>query len=193
MSLRNLGAASRYAAPFLFTVPILLACATPDAPMGSPIEAAPMGQPPGPPPGPQPCTAEADCADVCPPGSEACTCHQPPKGSKICVPTCAEDGDCPSVPDGPDLVCITSEGICAPPTPPPPPPPPPPQACRSDEDCAEGCPPGSKGCACHEAPHGETVCVPTCSADADCPALPNGPAMTCLDGGVCAPPPPPEP
>ncbi|MBW2453587.1 MAG: hypothetical protein JRI68_03715 [Deltaproteobacteria bacterium] len=200
MNLRTPVAASRYAVPLVFAVPVLLACAVPDGPVastadevgasdGQPLEATQAAEPPGPPPGPQPCSAEADCVNACPPGSKACTCHQPPHGPKICVPTCAGDGDCPSVPDGPHLVCITSEGICAPPHPPPPRP----QTCDSEEDCAEGCPPGSKGCTCHETPHGDTICVPTCSVDADCPALPHGLAMTCLEGGICAPPHPPPP
>jgi len=199
MLLRNPTAAARYAVPLTFTLPVLLACAVPDAPLTAanehstaedqPLEGPGEGQPPGPPPGPRSCAAEEDCSDACPPDAKGCTCHQPPHGAKICVPTCADDGDCPSLPHGPPLKCITAEGICAPPQPPPPPPKP----CSTTADCVDACPPGAKGCTCHVTPHDEKLCVPTCDADADCPAPPHGPPMTCLEGGICAPPHPPPP
>ena len=67
--------------------------------------------------------------------------------------------------------------------------PPPPKPCSSEADCDGACPPGSAGCTCAATPHGQ-ACVPSCSADADCPAVP-GPPLGC-DEGVCRPPPPPE-
>ncbi|MBW2528680.1 MAG: hypothetical protein JRI23_31185 [Deltaproteobacteria bacterium] len=141
----------------------------------------------GPPPGPPPCDTSEDCTDRCPPGSAGCACHQVPHGGKLCIPTCAEDADCPELPEGgPELRCV--EGIC---TPPHPPPGPGPKPCQAEQDCEEACPPGSAGCTCHQTP-GPKLCVPTCAEDEDCPAPPGGggPPMRCVDG-VCAPPPPP--
>ncbi|MBI5531570.1 MAG: hypothetical protein HY898_02570 [Deltaproteobacteria bacterium] len=72
-----------------------------------------------------------------------------------------------------------------------PPPPPRPALCSTQQDCADRCPPGSKGCSCVPAPDDKHVCAPTCASDADCP---QGPVfqLKCHDG-FCAPPPPPPP
>ena len=72
-----------------------------------------------------------------------------------------------------------------------PPPPPRPALCNAQSDCTDKCPPGSKGCACVDAPDGKKVCAPTCNADTDCPAVPVF-ELKCHDN-VCAPPPPPPP
>lgn len=147
-------------------------------------------------PGPKMCQAESDCADACPPGSQGCTCHQVPHGPKLCLPTCAADADCPDLEVGPTLVCMA--GVCAPDGPPPPPPGPPggegPPLCSNQADCDDGCPEDFAGCACHQPPHGPKICVPTCSADADCPSIGEGFGLNCVDG-ICAPPmaPPPPP
>jgi len=70
-------------------------------------------------------------------------------------------------------------------------PPPRPPLCKSDADCDASCPPEAKGCACHAVPgHDQSVCVPTCNQDSDCPAPPGAPQLRCNEG-VCAPPPPP--
>ncbi len=60
-----------------------------------------------------------------------------------------------------------------------------PATCNSDGDCTGKCPQGTVGCACTQAPQGK-IGAPTCSKDADCPALPNGQPSTC-QGGLCKP------
>lgn len=138
-----------------------------------------------PPPRPAPCESSASCRDACPPGSKACVCAAVgPRGEKACVPACDGDADCPSPPDGAKLQC--REGICAPDKRPPPPP----KRCDDDAACTEGCPPGAKGCACHQTPHGDKVCAPTCGTDADCPKGEGIPPLTCREG-FCVPPGPP--
>ena len=62
--------------------------------------------------GPASCETESDCAGECPDGSVGCTCHQRPSGDLICVPTCANNDDCPIGPAG-QLQC-NGEGICVP-------------------------------------------------------------------------------
>lgn len=158
-----------------------------------PADGDEQGRPP--PPGPPPCETEGDCTDSCPPDFHGCTCHQLPHGPKLCVPTCAEDADCPELPPGaPQLSC--REGICAPTGPPPPPPVggdhPGPKPCSAEPDCDGACPPGSQGCTCHQVPHGLKLCVPTCDDASDCPKPPGGPPLGCREG-ICAPPFPPPP
>lgn len=145
----------------------------------------PRASQPPPPKRPPTCKSEQDCSKGCPPGSRGCTCHALPHGPSVCVPTCAADGDCPAIPGVPPLSC--RDGICA-----PPPPPPRPAACETEQDCVSACPPGASGCTCRPLPEIDTVCVPVCTTDADCPSLPAGPPLTCHDG-ACAPPPPPRP
>ncbi len=60
--------------------------------------------------GPSPCENEGDCEGACPPESAGCTCGETPMGS-LCVPTCAEDADCPEGPEG-GLVC--RDNVCRP-------------------------------------------------------------------------------
>lgn len=147
-------------------------------PPGGPSSEQPPKRPPL-------CKTNADCEGACPTGSKGCTCHALPDGNSVCVPSCASDADCPTPPGAPPLKC--HEGICA-----PPPPPPKPAACETESDCSDACPPGAKACTCRPAPKAEKICMPVCSADADCPKLPGGPPLACHDG-VCAPPPPPKP
>jgi len=154
---------------------------------GEPFDSPPPGEQgdKAPPKRPPLCKTQAECANACPPGSKGCTCHALPDGNSVCAPTCSADADCPALPSAPPLAC--RDGVCA-----PPPPPPPPKACETETDCADACPPGAKGCACRPAPKADKICVPVCSQDADCPALPFGPPLACHDG-TCAPPPPPKP
>ncbi len=66
--------------------------------------------------------------------------------------------------------------------------PPGPATCTIDDDClAEGtCPPdATMGCTCEDI-GGESICVPACSIDADCPTGMNGEEMAC-QGGMCVP------
>lgn len=136
--------------------------------------------PPGPPPAPKACQAPQDCQGACPPGSKGCTCATTPRGDSVCAPSCSVDADCPA-PPGMSGKC--ERGVCAPP------PPPRPKTCQSASDCTDACPPGSRACTCAATPHGEKVCAPACSADADCPSVPGVPLLHCHDGS-CAPPPP---
>ena len=69
-------------------------------------------------------------------------------------------------------------------------PPPRPPQCSKQEDCANKCPSGSKGCACVAGPEGHKGCVPTCEADADCPSIPEV-QLKCHER-ICVPPPPPR-
>lgn len=63
-----------------------------------------------------------------------------------------------------------------------------PPSCEGPEDCVGQCPPGAVGCTCAEDPMGASICVPTCSSDADCTALSGGPPLTCDEGaGICVP------
>ncbi len=132
-------------------------------------------------------------------------CAETPEGD-ICVAACAEDGDCPTAPDGATLVCDTEAGACVPedalPT-----------GCESDDDCEDGetcdvetgacgavdpgpeceedcsiaCPDEPLGCACGETPEGP-ACVPACETDEDCPAAPDGASLVCdVAAGVCTP------
>jgi len=134
------------------------------------------------PPAPKTCQSQQDCNGACPSGSKGCACVSSPRGEKVCAPTCNADADCPVPPGAPPGKCDEG-GICAPP------PPPRPKTCQSVNDCSGACPPGSKGCTCAPTPHGQNVCAPTCSADADCPSVPGVPPLHCREG-VCAPPPP---
>lgn len=64
--------------------------------------------------GPQSCTADADCIGAkCPQGSKAgCKCAQvPDQTSKVCVPQCKANADCPA-PPGQAGKCMTAQGIC---------------------------------------------------------------------------------
>lgn len=137
-------------------------------------------QPPAP-PRPRPCETSADCNQGCPDGSAGCACLPVgPEGEKLCVPTCHEDADCPAAPHGGNLQC--REGACVPDRPPPRPPKP----CQSDSDCDGACPPGAKGCACHQPPHGGKVCAPTCGTDTDCPRGEGLPLLSCKEN-FCVP------
>ena len=136
-----------------------------------------------PPKRPPLCKTNAECTKGCPPESKGCTCHALPDGPSICVPTCSADADCPTGPGIPPLRC--KEGVCAPPPPPKPP------ACQTDGDCKDKCPPGAS-CACREAPLPAKICVATCGADSDCPAIPGAPPLVCADG-TCHPAKPPPP
>jgi len=140
-----------------------------------------------PPPRPPRCESSDECADLCPRGSQGCDC-QPvgPNGEKICVPTCGSDADCPTPPDGIEIAC--RDGVCAPAGPPPGGPRP--KQCDGDAACADACPPGAKGCACHQTPHGDKVCAPTCGTDADCPSGEGVPPLSCREN-FCVPPGPP--
>ena len=61
-----------------------------------------------------------------------------------------------------------------------------PKTCSAPADCAlADCPPGSKGCTCGQTPMG-SICIPTCTTNADCPMGPMGMTLTCKMG-VCAP------
>jgi hypothetical protein len=60
-----------------------------------------------------------------------------------------------------------------------------PKQCAAEQDCSGACPPEAKGCACADAPDGKR-CLPTCTADADCPTLP-GSALVCSPQKVCMP------
>lgn len=63
--------------------------------------------------GPASCEEESDCVGQCPAEAKGCTCHQNPRGEKICVPTCDTNADCPQGPAG-QLTCNVAEGICVP-------------------------------------------------------------------------------
>jgi hypothetical protein len=63
--------------------------------------------------GPKACAMDTDCTGACPGGSKGCKCVAPPMMSKICVPTCTVDGDCPTPPMG-SLRCDTQQGVCVP-------------------------------------------------------------------------------
>jgi hypothetical protein len=66
--------------------------------------------------GPSPCTTETDCkvAGACPPDAgRGCTCAQTPEGTRLCIPACRSDSDCPK-PPGVTLRCHTEQGICVP-------------------------------------------------------------------------------
>lgn len=167
------------------TIAVAAACATtPDPALAEDSQEAAASladqQKRRPPPRPPSCESNDDCVDACPDGSQGCTCHETPHG-KACIPTCSEDSDCPDVGE-PELRC--HEGVCK-----PPPGPPPPTKCSEQADCADACPPGSKGCVCHDTPHGKT-CAPSCSEADDCPGPDGAPPATCEDG-ICRPPPPP--
>jgi hypothetical protein len=60
-----------------------------------------------------------------------------------------------------------------------------PPTCTAEKDCANACPPGTKGCTCAQTPNGG-LCIPTCETDADCPARPTG-ALTCSPQKTCTP------
>ena len=63
-----------------------------------------------------------------------------------------------------------------------------PAACGVQADCeaADACPPDAgKGCTCTTTPQGK-LCIPACTADADCPKPPNQ-TLTCGAAGVCVP------
>jgi hypothetical protein len=137
--------------------------------------------PPRPPPRPPRCEDDDDCA-ACP--SEAgYACRAAPDGTRVCLPLCAVDSDCPRLEGVPPLSC--RDGVCVPPPPPPRPP-----ACEADADCA-GCP-FAGGCGCRPTPDGTTVCLPLCATDADCPHPDGMPPLACHDG-ACVPPGPPPP
>jgi hypothetical protein len=62
-----------------------------------------------------------------------------------------------------------------------------PPSCIEESDCSGLCPAGSIGCTCHERPSGDSVCVPTCSSDADC-AVASPLPLTCDEAqGICIP------
>ena len=64
--------------------------------------------------------------------------------------------------------------------------PPGPPLCQSESHCAEHCPNDAMGCPCVEHPHGDSVCVPICLEDADCPAGHHD--LVCdLDASICVP------
>ena len=58
------------------------------------------------------------------------------------------------------------------------------RACTSASECTGACPPGSVGCTCSTTPMG-SLCVPTCTTNADCPPRP-GTTLVCRMG-ICAP------
>lgn len=61
-----------------------------------------------------------------------------------------------------------------------------PKSCASPADCAiTDCPPGSKGCTCGQTPMG-SLCIPTCTTNADCPMGPMGMQLNC-NNGQCGP------
>ncbi len=60
-----------------------------------------------------------------------------------------------------------------------------PGSCKTDSDCKGKCPPNIKQCGCADTPGGK-FCVPTCSADKDCPQF-GKTTMTCTQQGHCAP------
>ena len=70
-----------------------------------------------PPPPPKRCDDDAACAGECPAGAKGCACHQPPRGDKVCAPTCGTDADCPTGEGIPPLSC--HDGFCVPAGPPP--------------------------------------------------------------------------
>ncbi len=118
------------------------------------------------------------CGDgVCDPGETEATC---PADCGPVTPTCG-DGVCDP---GEAATCLQD---C----------PPGPAPCVSDLDCTlpETCPPDAAlGCVCREAPTGESVCMPACLTDADCPVPPTGGTLVCSAEGTCGPPtePPPD-
>lgn len=64
-----------------------------------------------------------------------------------------------------------------------------PVECQVEADCdAPGaCPDDAvKGCTCQSTPMGETLCIPACDVDADCPVDPNM-ALECAPEGFCVP------
>jgi len=62
-----------------------------------------------------------------------------------------------------------------------------PPSCEEEADCTGQCPDGAQGCTCHQRPTGESVCVPTCSTDADC-ELDIPISLTCDEArGICHP------
>lgn len=61
-----------------------------------------------------------------------------------------------------------------------------PKSCTTPADCmVTDCPPGSKGCTCGQTPMG-SLCIPTCTTNADCPMGPMGMQLSCKNG-VCGP------
>ena len=60
-----------------------------------------------------------------------------------------------------------------------------PKQCAAAADCTGACPPEARGCTCADAPDGKR-CLPTCTTDQDCPALPGG-ALVCSAQKVCMP------
>lgn len=66
--------------------------------------------------------------------------------------------------------------------------PPGPPPCESEAECQANCPPEAVGCACTESPRGDSICIPVCASDEDCPRLERGPNLVCdVDRGFCAP------
>jgi hypothetical protein len=62
-----------------------------------------------------------------------------------------------------------------------------PPACEQESDCDDLCPEGAaKGCTCHQNPMGNTICVPKCDSDADCPN-PEGMTLICNNNSICVP------
>ena len=62
-----------------------------------------------------------------------------------------------------------------------------PASCDVEADCDSACPADAAGCTCADSPFG-AICVPTCSADSDCPT--GGPegGLTCdVTQGICVP------
>lgn len=66
--------------------------------------------------------------------------------------------------------------------------PPGPPRCESEAECQEKCPPAAVGCTCAESPRGDSICVPVCATDQDCPSHERGPNLICAeDRGICVP------
>jgi len=63
-----------------------------------------------------------------------------------------------------------------------------PPPCDSTADCQERCPAEFLGCTCAETPRGDSICVPTCNSDEDCPDHDRGPSLVCdVDQAICVP------
>ena len=61
---------------------------------------------------------------------------------------------------------------------------PPDNECSDSDDCTlEDCPPESVLCVCLP---GESICVPGCETDNDCPEI-DGDPLLCNDDGICGP------
>jgi hypothetical protein len=56
-----------------------------------------------------------------------------------------------------------------------------PEACATDDECQESCPPDAAECICFE-----DTCAVACESDDDCPVTPEGDVVSCdVELGVC--------